>query len=41
MGLLLGLLDLADAQAKGVTFQGDPATLDRIRSNTTPAVAAS
>jgi DNA-binding HxlR family transcriptional regulator len=41
MGLLLGLLDLADAQAKGVTFQGDPAALDRIGSNMTPAVAAS
>jgi DNA-binding HxlR family transcriptional regulator len=41
MGLMLGLLDLADAQAKGVTFQGDPAALDRIGSNMTPAVAAS
>jgi DNA-binding HxlR family transcriptional regulator len=41
MGLLLGLLDLADAQAKGITFQGDPAALDRIGSNMTPAVAAS
>jgi DNA-binding HxlR family transcriptional regulator len=41
MGLLLGLLDLADAKAKGVTFQGDPAALDRIGSNMSPAVAAS
>jgi DNA-binding HxlR family transcriptional regulator len=41
MGLLLGLLDLADAQGKGVTFQGDAAALDRIGSNMTPAVAAS
>ncbi|MBV9336717.1 MAG: helix-turn-helix transcriptional regulator [Solirubrobacterales bacterium] len=41
MGLLLGLLDLTDAKANGVTFQGDLATLDRIGSNMTPAVAAS
>jgi hypothetical protein len=30
MGLLLGLLDVADADARRVTFQGDPAILDRI-----------
>ena len=41
MGLLLGRLDLTDAEAKGVIFEGDPAALDRIGSNTTPAVAAS
>jgi DNA-binding HxlR family transcriptional regulator len=31
MGLLLGLLDLADTKAKGVDHRGDPAVLDRIR----------
>jgi DNA-binding HxlR family transcriptional regulator len=30
MGLLLGLLQLADAQAMGITYQGDPTILDRI-----------
>jgi DNA-binding HxlR family transcriptional regulator len=39
MGLLLGLLELADAKARGVTFQGDPAILDRIGANLTPAGA--
>jgi len=29
-GLLLGLYTLADAEAAGVTYQGDPALLDRI-----------
>jgi DNA-binding HxlR family transcriptional regulator len=41
MGLLLGLLDAADAEARGVTFQGDPAILDRIGANITPATAPS
>ncbi len=41
MGLLLGLLELADAEARGVTFQGDPAILDRIGGNITPAPAPS
>jgi len=41
MGLLLGLLDLADADARGVSFQGDPAILDRIGANLTPAAAPS
>ena len=41
MGLLLGLLDVADADARGVTFQGDPAILDRIGANITPAAAPS
>ena len=41
MGLLLGLLDLADADARGVSFQGDPAILDRIGANLAPAAAPS
>src|SRR6266516_1475488 len=43
MGLLLGLLDLAEAQECGVDYDGDPAILDRIRAQTTsltPAGAA-
>ena len=39
MGLLLGLLELADAKASGVTCQGDPAILDRLAARTDPAVA--
>jgi DNA-binding HxlR family transcriptional regulator len=39
MGLLLGLLELADAKASGVTYQGDPAILDRIAADTNPAAA--
>jgi DNA-binding HxlR family transcriptional regulator len=30
LGLLLGLHELADAEAHGVTYQGDPGLLDRI-----------
>jgi DNA-binding HxlR family transcriptional regulator len=30
MGLLLGIIALADAEASGITFQGDPTILDRI-----------
>lgn len=30
LGLLLGLVGLADARAAGVSYQGDPAVLDRI-----------
>ena len=30
LGLLLGLLELPDAQASGVELQGDPTALDRI-----------
>jgi DNA-binding HxlR family transcriptional regulator len=30
LGLLLGLHQIADAEAQGVTYQGDPALLDRI-----------
>jgi DNA-binding HxlR family transcriptional regulator len=41
MGLLLGLLDLAGANASGATFHGDPAILDRIASNITLAAAPS
>jgi DNA-binding HxlR family transcriptional regulator len=36
LGLLLGLLQPADAGASGVDFQGDPAILDRIRPGTAP-----
>jgi DNA-binding HxlR family transcriptional regulator len=35
MGLLLGFLDLAQAQERGVDYTGDPAILDRIRAETT------
>jgi len=35
-GLLLGLYTLADAEAAGVTYQGDPALLDRIGARTPP-----
>lgn len=35
MGLLLGLLELADAKARGIDYQGDPTILDRIGSHTT------
>ena len=41
MGLLLGLLDVADVDVRGVIFQGDPAILDRIGANITPAAATS
>ena len=40
MGLLLGLLQPADAKANGVDYQGDPAILDRIGSQTTPTTSA-
>jgi DNA-binding HxlR family transcriptional regulator len=39
MGLLLGLLGLADAEAKGVTHQGDPDVLDRIGPELTQTTA--
>jgi len=35
MGLLLHLLQLADAEASGVRYQGDPTILDRIGASTT------
>lgn len=34
MGLLLGLLQLADANAQGISYQGDDALLDRIGAET-------
>jgi DNA-binding HxlR family transcriptional regulator len=34
MGLLLGLLELADAKAQGVSYQGDDELLDRIGAET-------
>jgi DNA-binding HxlR family transcriptional regulator len=40
MGLLLGLLELAGAKARGVTYQGDLAILDRMVAHITPAAAA-
>jgi DNA-binding HxlR family transcriptional regulator len=33
MGVLLGLLELDDAEAVGVSFEGDPAVLERIGSD--------
>jgi DNA-binding HxlR family transcriptional regulator len=41
MGLLLGLLELADAKARGVSFQGKPAIIDRIRPHRTPIATPS
>ena len=35
MGLLLGFLDLAEAQECGVDYNGDPAILDRVRTEPT------
>ncbi len=40
MGLLLGLLELADAKAGAVSYDGDPAVLDRIRAQATATAAA-
>ncbi len=34
MGFLFGLLELADAKARGVTWQGDPSVLERIGAET-------
>ncbi|MFL5864979.1 MAG: hypothetical protein ACJ780_30160 [Solirubrobacteraceae bacterium] len=34
LGLLFGMLDLAEAQARGVVYTRDPAILDRIASAT-------
>jgi DNA-binding HxlR family transcriptional regulator len=36
LGLLLGLHQIADAEAQGVTYQGDPALLDRIGADAAP-----
>jgi hypothetical protein len=41
LGLLLGLLQRADAKASGVDFQGDPTVLDRIGLQTTPTAPPS
>jgi DNA-binding HxlR family transcriptional regulator len=41
MGLLLGLLQPADAKASGVDYQGDPTILDRIGAQTAPTTAQS
>jgi DNA-binding HxlR family transcriptional regulator len=41
MGLLLGLIELAGAEALGVTYQGDPAVLQRLRAGSSPALLAS
>ena len=41
MGLLLGLIGLADAEARGVSYRGDPAILDRIGADLAPAVLPS
>ena len=40
MGLLLGSLDLAEAEECGVDYNGDPAILDRLRAETTSLTAA-
>jgi hypothetical protein len=39
LGLLLGLLELRDAKAGGIEFQGDPAVLDRIGALMDPTAA--
>ncbi len=36
MGLLLGVLQPADAKANGVDYQGDPTILDRLSAQTVP-----
>jgi hypothetical protein len=41
IGLLLGLLPRADANANGVDYQGDPTILDRIGPQTTPTTPPS
>jgi DNA-binding HxlR family transcriptional regulator len=41
MGLVLGLLEPADAKANGVDYQGDPTILDRIGAATTSATPPS
>ena len=39
LGFLLGLLELADAKAAGVDYEGNPETLDRIRALASPPAA--
>jgi hypothetical protein len=41
MGLLLGLTELADAEGSGITYRGDPAVLERLRTGSTAAFSAS
>jgi DNA-binding HxlR family transcriptional regulator len=41
MGLLLGLIELADAEGSGITYRGDPAVLERVRAGSTSAFSAS
>ena len=36
-GLLMGIVTPADASAIGITYEGDPAALERIRARTVPA----
>jgi DNA-binding HxlR family transcriptional regulator len=40
LGLVLGLLELADAKAAGINFQGDPTVLERLGSQLAPAASA-
>jgi DNA-binding HxlR family transcriptional regulator len=40
LGLLLGLLELADAKAAGIKFQGDPTVLERFGSQLALAASA-
>jgi DNA-binding HxlR family transcriptional regulator len=41
MGLLLGLVHLADAKASGVDYEGDPIVLDRIGADIAPTASPS
>jgi DNA-binding HxlR family transcriptional regulator len=39
MGLLLGLLELADAKAAGISYQGEPTILERLGSQVAPQMS--
>jgi DNA-binding HxlR family transcriptional regulator len=39
LGLLLGMIEPADAKHAGITYEGDPATIERIRGLTIPTNA--
>jgi DNA-binding HxlR family transcriptional regulator len=41
MGLLLGLLNLVDAEDRGISYEGDPGLLDRIGPDAAPAIPQS
>ncbi|HEY3726744.1 MAG TPA: helix-turn-helix domain-containing protein [Solirubrobacteraceae bacterium] len=41
LGLLLGLLELADAEANGIDYQGDPTILERLRPQAATGVPPS